>query len=75
MAELRELNVEEVEDWNISDLRSTGPSLVKVHVEVDYFSAMDEHRLFAPTKKECYLPDLSSASFLKTIVLDSCVEL
>ncbi|KAM3317470.1 hypothetical protein ACQJBY_035259 [Aegilops geniculata] len=64
MADLRELYVEAVEGWSISDLRSRGPSLVKVHVESwNYFI---NHAPF---------PDLSSASFLKTIILDNCVEL
>ncbi|XBI43535.1 hypothetical protein VPH35_108296 [Triticum aestivum] len=62
MADLRELYVEG--DWGINDLRGRGPSLVKVHVESwNYFI---NHAPF---------PDLSSASFLKTIILDNCFEL
>uniref|UniRef100_M8CBQ7 Disease resistance protein At4g27190-like leucine-rich repeats domain-containing protein n=1 Tax=Aegilops tauschii TaxID=37682 RepID=M8CBQ7_AEGTA len=65
MADLRELTVEEVKDWSISDLRGRGPSLVKVHVE--------EQGCYLPTKDH-NLPDLSSASFLKTVILINCVH-
>ncbi|VAI53213.1 unnamed protein product [Triticum turgidum subsp. durum] len=65
MADLRELTVEEVEDWSISDLRGRFPSLVKVHVE--------EQGYYLPTKDH-NLPDLSSASFLKTVILINCVH-
>ncbi|KAF7077134.1 hypothetical protein CFC21_081719 [Triticum aestivum] len=65
MVDLRELTVEEVEDWSISDLRGRGPSLVKVHVE--------EQGYYLPTKDQ-NLPDLSSASFLKAVILINCVH-
>nr|BAK01867.1 predicted protein [Hordeum vulgare subsp. vulgare] len=63
MADLRELRVELVKGWSISDLHGKFPSLVKVQVEEYLFY------------KEYHLPDLSSAHFLKTVILDSCVEL
>ncbi|XP_037450831.1 uncharacterized protein LOC119321101 [Triticum dicoccoides] len=66
MADLRELYVEGVKDWKIGSLRGRFPSLVKVHVQEDYYFS---------NKIEYYLPDLSSASFLKTIILDNCFEL
>ncbi|KAI4978845.1 hypothetical protein ZWY2020_015598 [Hordeum vulgare] len=63
MADLRELRVELVKGWSIRDLRGKFPSLVKVQVQEYLFY------------KEYHLPDLSSAHFLKTVILDSCVEL
>ncbi|VAI41874.1 unnamed protein product [Triticum turgidum subsp. durum] len=64
MADLRELYVKGVMGWSIGDLRGRGPSLVKVHVESRYYFI--NHAPF---------PDLSSASFLKKIILYNCVDL
>ncbi|XBH60136.1 hypothetical protein VPH35_114772 [Triticum aestivum] len=66
MADLRELYVQRVKGWSISDLRGRGPSLVKVHVQSDYSERVPDLR------KEYYLPDLST-SFLKTVILVDCV--
>ncbi|XP_048536731.1 uncharacterized protein LOC125515321 [Triticum urartu] len=64
MADLRELHVENVKGWGISDLSGRFPSLVKVHVEEGFFATMKYH-----------LADLSSARFLKTVILVGCFNL
>uniref|UniRef100_A0A8I6YP18 Disease resistance protein At4g27190-like leucine-rich repeats domain-containing protein n=2 Tax=Hordeum vulgare subsp. vulgare TaxID=112509 RepID=A0A8I6YP18_HORVV len=68
MADLRELYVAFSFDkrfyhWSISDLRGVGPSLIKFHVK-SYGRYWNVSR--------ASFPDLSCASFLKTIILENC---
>ncbi|KAI4978844.1 hypothetical protein ZWY2020_015597 [Hordeum vulgare] len=71
MADLRELYVafsfdERFYRWSISDLRGMGPSLIKFHV-----------KSYAPYSNvsRAIFPDLSCASFLKTIIFENCAGL
>ncbi|KAF7105800.1 hypothetical protein CFC21_106575 [Triticum aestivum] len=69
MDELRELNVETDKDWmSIVDRCGNRTSLVKLRVATDTDSATE-------IVIHCQVPNLSSASLLKEIILEDCVGL
>ncbi|XP_037471712.1 uncharacterized protein LOC119346112 [Triticum dicoccoides] len=72
MTNLRELNVEGVKHWSISDLCGDIPSLVVLRVTTN---SVTIHSQDIIKNSDASLLNLSMASLLKTVILESCAEL
>ncbi|KAM3372984.1 hypothetical protein ACQJBY_019754 [Aegilops geniculata] len=72
MTDLRELNVEGVKHWSISDLCGDIPSLVVRRVTAN---SVTIHSQDIIKNNDASLLNLSMASLLKTVILESCAEL
>ncbi|XBI98034.1 hypothetical protein VPH35_018304 [Triticum aestivum] len=72
MSLIRELNVEGVKHWSIIDLCGDIPSLVILRVTAN---SVTNHSQDIIKNNDASLLNLSMASLLKTVILESCAEL